>query len=213
MWAPASATHLAMTPGNGDSAVRRPQEASRPTTASHLPQATRLPRCTHTPLLIALYASSLPSLRAFAAVTGMCAGNTELAEDVDCSGGDGVDPANTQNRGAAVAGTTVEGCCEAPSGGSKPRSAFLRRRAICPTGTTVAAPPSHTPLQHAHAMCMGPRSRAAPRTYSPLARSSSHHWHVFGQHRIGRGCRLLQWGRCGPNQHTEQGRCCRRLHC
>jgi len=48
-----------------------------------------------------------------AVVTGMCTGNTESSEDVDCTGGDGTDTANTQNRGVAQAGTDAAACCEA----------------------------------------------------------------------------------------------------
>ena len=49
-------------------------------------------------------------------VTGMCTGNTESSEDVDCADGDGSDAANTQNKGSGQAGTDAATCCEAPPG-------------------------------------------------------------------------------------------------
>ena len=48
-------------------------------------------------------------------VTGMCTGNTESSEDVDCAKGDGSDAANTQNKGSGQAGTDAATCCEEPS--------------------------------------------------------------------------------------------------
>ena len=40
----------------------------------------------------------------------MCSGNTDSAEDVDCSG----EATNTQNKGDAVTGSDVATCCKAP---------------------------------------------------------------------------------------------------
>ena len=48
------------------------------------------------------------------AVSGMCGGNTNPAEDVDCSAGDGTNPAKTHNRGPTANGTTVVECCVYP---------------------------------------------------------------------------------------------------
>ena len=50
------------------------------------------------------------------AVTGMCEGNSASSEDISCSGGDGTDTANIQNKGSAQAGTDIATCCEAPTG-------------------------------------------------------------------------------------------------
>jgi hypothetical protein len=47
------------------------------------------------------------------AVTGMCVGNANTAEDVDCSGGDGTNEKNRQNKGSWATGTTTADCCEA----------------------------------------------------------------------------------------------------
>merc|ERR1740133_969564 len=46
-------------------------------------------------------------------VTGMCTGNSDSSEDVDCTSGDGTNAANTQNRGSGQAGTDDATCCEA----------------------------------------------------------------------------------------------------
>lgn len=43
-------------------------------------------------------------------VTGMCSGNTDSDDDVDCSG----EATNTQNKGAEVTGSDAATCCEAP---------------------------------------------------------------------------------------------------
>ena len=49
-------------------------------------------------------------------VTGMCTGNTDISEDVDCADGDGSDAANTQNKGSGQAGNDAATCCEALPG-------------------------------------------------------------------------------------------------
>ena len=46
-------------------------------------------------------------------VEGMCTGNTDSSEDVDCTSGDGTNAANTQNKGSGQAGTDGATCCEA----------------------------------------------------------------------------------------------------
>ena len=50
------------------------------------------------------------------AVSGKCGGNTDPAEDVDCSGGDGTNAAKTHNRGPMAEGTTAAECCVYPGG-------------------------------------------------------------------------------------------------
>jgi len=50
-------------------------------------------------------------------ITGKCTGNTDSITDINCSSGDGTNPANTKNKGSTVSGNSVSACCEAQAPG------------------------------------------------------------------------------------------------
>ena len=74
--------------------------------------------------------------------TGMCAGNTDTANDVDCT----AESTNTVNKGASVTGTDAAACCEAPQPTPEPTPAPTPVPTPAPTPQPTPRPtPAPTP--------------------------------------------------------------------